>query len=140
MTSAPETHFNFWLGRWHVTWEGGGGTNTITPILDGRVIQEQFDCPQLQGISHSVYNPHTQRWHQTWVDNQGSYLDFTGQLEEDGRMILGRTALYEGKTFQQRMVFQDIQENSFEWHWQRSTDDGRTWETQWHISYRRQSP
>lgn len=136
-TSATE-QFDFWLGSWDVTWEGGGGTNTITRILDSRVIQEQFESPDLRGLSVSTFNERTGRWHQTWVDNQGSYLDFVGGWQVDGRMILSRTAEHEGQTIHQRMVWYDITSAALEWHWERSADGGKTWEVLWHISYRKQ--
>lgn len=35
---------DFWVGRWMVSWAGGGhGTNTVRRILDDRVIEESFD-------------------------------------------------------------------------------------------------
>src|SRR5215212_1955962 len=70
----PETRqFDFWIGEWDVTWDGGGGTNSIRAILDGHVIEERFhssDLP-LQGMSLSVYSPQLGQWEQTWVDSQG---------------------------------------------------------------------
>lgn len=135
--SAADEQFDFWLGSWDVSWEGGSGTNTISKILDGRVIQEQFEAPQLRGLSVSVFNERSGRWHQTWVDNSGGYLDFVGGMEDDGRMILSRQMEQEGHTFQQRMVWYDIAPDSLEWHWERSADAGQSWQLLWHISYQR---
>lgn len=135
-----ETHqFDFWLGEWDLTWEGGKGTNTITAILDSAVIQEQFDSrpsENFQGKSVSVFNKHTKKWHQTWVDNQGGYLDFIGEFT-DGKMILSRTAKRDGKEFLQRMIFYNIQPNSLDWNWERSDDNGKTWKPLWQIHYTR---
>src|SRR4051794_21470059 len=87
--------FDFWLGDWDLTWgEDQRGRNVITAILDGRVIQEQFDglaATPLRGMSVSVYDERQGRWQQTWVDNSGGYLDFTGGWA-DGRMVLTRPA------------------------------------------------
>jgi hypothetical protein len=140
--SAPEaSQFDFWVGEWDLTWEGGKGTNTITSILGSCVIQEQFDgCDAegkgLVGLSHSVYNPRLDQWQQTWVDNQGSYLEFTGGMAGD-TMVLSREATRDGKTFQQRMVFSDIKDNALNWSWERSDDGGKTWTPVWVISYQR---
>ncbi|MCA9955727.1 MAG: hypothetical protein KC434_13450, partial [Anaerolineales bacterium] len=72
--------FDFWLGEWDLTWgDDGRGTNVITAVLDNRVIKEEFDgtlSTPLQGLSVSTYNTQLGKWQQTWVDNQGSYLDF----------------------------------------------------------------
>jgi hypothetical protein len=35
------------------------------------------------------------------------------------------------------MLWHDIADSSLQWDWQRSLDDGATWETFWHIDYRR---
>jgi hypothetical protein len=141
MSNAAD--FDFWLGQWDCAWEGGGGVNTISRILDGNVIEERFDSSAsptsaMIGLSVSVFNEQTRRWHQTWVDNQGGYLDFVGDFT-DGKMILSREAMREGQPVQQRMVWFDITPAAFEWHWDRSLDGSSTWETLWHISYRRKA-
>src|SRR5205823_2709627 len=85
---APESHqLDFWLGDWQLAYAENGkpGTsrNRITKILGGCVVLEEFDGPPgtpLQGRSVSMYDRATARWKQTWVDNAGAYLDFTGGL------------------------------------------------------------
>ncbi len=140
--SAPEaSQFDFWVGMWNATWDDTGkGTNHITKELDGCVIHEHFatlDSVPFVGRSYSVYNINTQQWHQTWVDNSGGYLDFTGGMVGD-KMILSRTAHPKGKEpFMQRMVFSNIKSDSFDWDWQKSTDGGDTWVDLWHIHYTR---
>jgi hypothetical protein len=137
MDNTPETQFDFWLGIWDVTWgEDGKGTNQIERILDGRIIQEDFTAPDLHGISVSSYDPERQVWCQTWVDNNGTYLDFTGNFE-DGRMILSRDAIVRGEACKQRMVWYDIHGDRLEWNWERSDDGGNTWRVLWQIHYAR---
>ena len=137
MDSNPENQFDFWLGEWNVTWgEDGKGTNHIERILDGKIIQENFIAPDLHGMSVSVYDPERGLWCQTWVDNNGTYLDFTGKFE-DGKMILSRDAIVKGQACKQRMVWCDIQENKLEWNWERSDDNGQTWRVLWQIHYTR---
>jgi len=132
--------FDFWVGEWNLTWgEDQHGTNIVTKILGECVIREQFNgspSSPLIGLSVSSYNHQLGQWQQTWVDNSGGYLDFTGEFR-DGKMILSRQAERDGKVFLQRMVFYNIQENSLDWNWERSTDDGETWEVLWHINYER---
>src|SRR5690242_901772 len=106
----PETRqFDFWLGEWDLTWQGGRGTNSIRSILDGHVIEERFhsdDIP-LHGISLSVYGSQLGQWRQTWVDSQGSYLDLVGGWDGE-RMILTTSRMREGKPIVLRMVFSNI--------------------------------
>jgi hypothetical protein len=139
--STPEfRQLDFWVGTWDLTWDKDKkGTNTITRVLGDCVIMEHFnggDSMTLRGMSVSTYNPNTGKWYQTWVDNDGSYLDFVGGMQGD-KMILSRYFTRKGKLLMQRMVFHDIKPDSLIWDWQRSTDQGKTWENLWTINYRR---
>jgi hypothetical protein len=130
--------FDFWIGHWELTSAGKpAGTNTITREYDGAVIMEHFvgtTEPILKGMSVSVFNKNTGKWHQTWVDNQGAYLDFTGEFG-DGKMILSRHATIKGQEILQRMVWSNITPDSFDWSWERSDDDGTTWKVLWPLQY-----
>lgn len=135
-----QSQFDFWVGEWNLTWgEDERGINIITKPLDSLVIMENFNgtpSSPLKGISVSVFNKRLGKWQQTWVDNQGSYLDFTGEFK-DGKMILQRKAYLEGKEVLQRMVWYDIEPENLEWNWERSLDNGKTWEVLWNIHYSR---
>ena len=136
--SAPEfAQFDFWIGEWDVTWEGGGGTNRISKEYDGCVIREQFEGDGLRGTSLTTWSPGRARWLQTWVDNTGSYLEFEGGQEDD-RMVLSREVPDGTDVTHQRMVFHEIAADSFTWDWEKSTDEGESWELLWRIHYRRQ--
>ena len=137
--------FDFWIGEWDLKWaENGRGRNVITKILDDKVIQEQFtslpadDTKPLVGLSVSAYNAQTTQWQQTWVDNQGSYLDFVGGMVGD-KMILSRQVVVNGEQVRQRMVWADIEPDSINWRWERSSDDGETWQVAWAIEYRKKN-
>jgi hypothetical protein len=139
--STPEAgQFDFWVGDWELTWgDSGKGTNKVTKVLDSCVILENFDgAPSMnfRGWSVSTYDAAAGKWKQTWVDNQGSYLDFVGGFQ-DGKMTLSRKTTVEGKPALQRMVFYNITGNELDWNWERSLDDGKTWELRWQIHYRR---
>ena len=142
---AEARQFDFWLGEWDLTWEGGDGTNSISRILDGQVIQERFaarqddpNVPALQGLSISVYIPALGKWRQTWVDNNGSYMDFIGGFV-GGEMALSMVRTLNGKTNTYCMVFYNITEDSLDWDWKRSEDGGQSWQLQWRIHYQRRA-
>ena len=136
MNNKPETQFDFWLGEWECIWEGGKGSNRIERILEDKVIQENFNGGDFIGISHSVWDAERKLWCQTWVDNNGIYLDFTGGFR-DGQMVLSRDAIVRGEACKQRMVWYNISEEEFDWNWERSNDDGETWDVKWQIKYKR---
>jgi hypothetical protein len=113
--------------------------NTITAELGGCVIMENFEGGEvagLDGMSVSTYGRNTDKWHQTWVDNQRSYLDFDGEFA-DGVMDLRRTFTRNDTTYTQRMRWLDIQPDQFTWYWERSADDGQNWTLLWEIRYER---
>lgn len=138
------TEFDFWLGDWTVRWTAPDkreleGRNRVRRALDGCAIVEEFDGTPgspLKGISVTVYDVARKVWKQTWVDNQSGYLDFEGGLA-DGRMVLARSVVVNGAPLRQRMVFHGITPDAFTWDWQRSRDDGKTWETTWQLRYTR---
>ena len=137
MTTNPENQFDFWLGEWDVTWgEDGKGKNHILRIMDDKIIQENFTAPDLIGMSVSSYDAERKLWCQTWVDNNGSYLDFTGGFENE-KMILSRDAIVRGQACKQRMVWFNIGANQFDWNWERSDDGGQSWRALWEIKYTR---
>jgi hypothetical protein len=139
--------FDFWLGEWSLSWRNDDGTpgtgrNRITKILDGNVIQEEFETltgappPLLKGRSLSVLSHGT--WRQAWADNQGGFFDFTGQVDGDKRIFVTapRTSK-DGRTLLQRMVFHSITPKSLTWDWERSDDGGQHWTLQWRALYTR---
>jgi hypothetical protein len=78
----------------------------------------------------------TGRWMQTWVDNSGSYLPFTGGILPNGTPFFGRSFYRNGQKTWQRMIFLNITKQSFTWKWQ-SSDDSTNWTTNWEIQYQR---
>ncbi len=143
------TQFDFWVGEWELTWPGGQagtpegkigkGRNHITKTLGGCTIEENFSTEDSSyiGRSWSVYNSQLEMWQQTWVDNSGAYLLFTGKYQADTMEL--RTALREqgDKKILSRMLFENITPNGFDWNWQRSTDGGENWTDLWNIRYSR---
>ena len=142
-TEMDSSSFDFWVGEWDVSWTNAGGTmgkgkNKIVKILDGKVIQENFeDETGFKGTSISVFNPAQKKWHQAWADNQGGYFDFEGEQAGDKKMFKTKIRETNGKKYVQRMVFYDIKPQSITWDWEKSEDGGITWSLQWRIYYKK---
>lgn len=140
--SLPESsQFDFWIGDWNLAWnDTSKGTNSIKRVLDGCVVQENFNDPvqHFTGTSWSVYNPQSSVWQQTWVDNQGGYIVLTGKFEKgEMRLYTKPKTLKDGKHSVSRMIFYNIKPDSFDWNWENSTDDEKTWQVNWKIHYQR---
>lgn len=147
-TEPQQKQFNFWIGEWDLTWLGekpgetGHGGNSIKRIMGGCVVEEQFTggtSMSLRGMSVSTFVTLAGKWKQTWVDNDGSYLDFVGEFK-DGQMILSREATRpDGTKILQRMVWKNISPDEFDWSWEASKDGGKTWQVNWPIHYKRKT-
>lgn len=139
--NAPEcSQFDFWIGEWNLTWnDTSKGTNSIKKILNDCVINENFNDPATNyiGSSWSLYDLKRKEWKQTWVDNQNGYIVLTGNYN-NGEMILSTAPAIsaQGKKVTSRMVFFNIQPDSFDWRWEASSDDS-PWKVNWLIHYRR---
>ena len=145
-TSPESRQFDFWVGDWDATWPAGGGspagkaTNHVVRLMDGCVTQENFDgrgSNGLVGMSVSTYVARFGKWKQTWVDNQGAYMDFVGEFK-DGQMLLAREVVTpKGQKLGQRMIWKNITPDAFDWSYEQSTDEGKTWQVVWPIHYTR---
>lgn len=143
--SMPDSaQFDFWVGSWSLEWKDSEGkiktgTNNVLKIMDGYTVHENFEDGDgiFKGMSVSVYNHNLSKWQQTWVDNAGEYMDFTGGMNGD-KMILSREFKNKkGETVQTRMIFYNIAKDEFNWNWEKSTDNGTSWTVLWQIHYRR---
>jgi hypothetical protein len=126
--------------QWNLTWNDTlHGSNRVEKMFGNCTIHENFSdaAKVFLGQSWSVYNPASQQWQQTWVDNQGGYIPLTGGMQGDS-MVLKTAERQTPKGIQQmRMVYHNIRADSFDWSWDASTDKGLTWKTNWKIHYER---
>ena len=140
-----ENAFDFWVGKWDLTWKGANGktekgTNVITKTLDGKVIQENFRAIEgaqkgYKGVSISVFNPNTKVWYQTWMDNQGGNINFTGDFDGEKKIFKTAEQTINGVKTISRMVFHSFRKDGFTWDWESSSDGGATWNINWQINY-----
>ncbi len=138
--SNEKSHeFDFWIGDWEV-WSGGelAGTNSIRPILDGCVLQENWlGVRGSAGSSFNFYNPQSKQWQQFWVWRNGTTLELAGDYA-DGKIILeGDSVTREGEAVKNRITWYDNEDGTVRQHWQTSKDGGKTWESAFDGLYRR---
>ncbi len=78
-------------------------------------------------------------WRQTWVDNSGRYLLFSGGFDGENMELRTSEVERERQTIVNRMVFRDIGEVSLLWEWQGSRNGGESWTDLWTIAYNRRT-
>ena len=140
-SAQQHRQFDFWIGDWEVKNTAGNlaGTNRIESILGGCVIRESWQGAQgPAGTSLNLYAPDG-KWHQIWVDNQGSLLELAGGLE-DGKMVMRGTTPSRpepGKTVIHRVTWAPLDGGRVRQLWEASRDDGKTWAVQFDGTYSR---
>lgn len=137
-----EHDLDFWVGHWNCySSDTLIGENKIQKILNNKIVEEKFItyADKFSGGSWSAFDSISSQWKQTWVDNAGAYMLFTGAREKDTiSFIEDNSVTLHGQKHYRRMIFYSIKMNSFEWKWQ-SSEDKIEWKTNWHISYKRKS-
>jgi hypothetical protein len=141
--TPPYREFDFWVGDWDAFDVDSPGKvvarTRVTRILGGCVLLEDYQGADGHfGQSFTIYDSSRDRWHQSWVTNQGTLLVIEGGLE-DGKMVLRGTDRIKNRTRQisgtWKAVPGGVQETAVI-----STDGGKTW-TQWFdLIFRRHNP
>jgi hypothetical protein len=134
--------FDFWIGEWEVTARGNvAGRNTIRPLMGGCVLHEHWRGARgLEGQSFNLYDAATGRWHQTWVDGNGTLLLLEGGLVEGSMVLEGDRPGPQGGTVRNRITWSLLPDGAVRQLWERSSDGGATWAVAFDGLYRRPEP
>lgn len=140
----PVNHdFDFWIGDWEVTRRADGrvaGRNVIEARHGGRVLVESYTTPgAFTGMSVNGYDARTGRWHQCWMDNQGTVLDLYGGLVGGSMVMTGETRRSDGTMQLERITWTPNPDGTVRQHWEQSGDGGGTWSTVFDGLYRRKA-
>lgn len=133
-TSTEHRQFDFWIGRWAVFTPDGkqAGENRIDAIDDGCALHERWrGAGGFSGTSLNHWDKVALQWRQHWVDNQGGSLQLTGGWL-GGSMVLSGSAPQKdkpGALLLHRITWTPLADGAVRQWWQRSLDDGKTWET-----------
>jgi hypothetical protein len=139
-TAAEYRQFDFWIGDWEVYRPDGkpAGTNRISRILDGCVIQENWSGARgSSGTSYSIYDRMRRRWHQTWVDDQGGLLQLDGGFTNASMTLRGETLDSSGVKLLQRITWRRVGPAQVRQLWESSRDGGKTWTVVFDGRYQR---
>lgn len=146
--SQPEhRQFDFWIGEWEVFNTKGqkAGDSKISLILDSCIILEEWVSAGLtQGLryagkSFNTYNQTTGQWQQTWVDNTGGSTEFLRGAAEKDKVVFYADHVKDskGNRFLRRLSFYKLSNDKVRQHGEKSTDEGKTWITEYDLEYRR---
>jgi hypothetical protein len=136
--AAPQfRQFDFWIGEWEAKNPQGlvGGTSSIQLILGTCIIYENWTGTSgTNGKSFNIYDTTDKKWHQTWVDDKGTFAHYIGGFV-NGRMVLVADTIVSGKKMLAKMTFTKLADGSVRQHGENSADDGKTWTTSFDFTY-----
>jgi len=148
--------FDFNLGTWrtHVkrllhpltassTWAEYDGTSVVSKVWDGRanLLELEADGPagHIEGLGLRLYNPETHQWSLNWassVDGEFQQPPMIGQFV-GGRGEFVDQEVFSGKSILSRNAFSDISPDFARFEQAFSDDGGRSWETNWVMTFTR---
>jgi tetratricopeptide (TPR) repeat protein len=140
--SIPEARqFDFWVGKWDVRTPAGdpAGTNTIELILGQCALMENWTgLGGGTGRSVNFYDRVKGKWRQTWVDDHGDAVDFVdGEYQDSVMRFRAETLGRDGGKILRRLSFFNLGPDKVRQFSEQSTDDGKTWTTEYDFTYNR---
>jgi len=139
--------FDFFHGRWRIDhrrlkerlagceeWEEFSTRLECRPILGGAGNLDEGEFPDrgYHAMSLRLYNPDENTWTIYWITSLSRSIDpgVTGRFTDGIGLFLGHDT-HEGVPVLVRYTWSDITPAAARWAQAFSTDDGRTWETNW---------
>ncbi len=129
--------FDYWIGEWDVYTQQGqkAGTNSIQRIEDGCLLMENWSgIYGGTGKSINFFDNSIKAWRQIWVDNRGSSSEFRGQYQDSVMDFRGEKT-FQGVKAKTRLRFFFMSSEKVRQLSERSTDDGKTWQTNYDFIY-----
>jgi len=151
--AAGSHDFDFEFGNWHVhhrlkrpsgEWVEFEGTSSDRPLNDGsaNVEENTFHRPtgDTQGIALRTFDRKTGLWAIWWVDSRAPHAALDPPVK--GCFVSGVGTFYadgvvNGKPQRTRFIWSHITSTSARWEQAFSADEGKTWDTNWVMEFKR---
>ena len=137
-TNPQSRQLDFWLGNWTVTAGGpSAATSTVSLALDQCLLVENWDG----GRGHSgenifAYSPEEKTWYGMFADNTGRvHILSDGKVASGIAEFRGTSHGPKGERVLNKVRVVRIDANRVEQTWQKSTDNGNTWTTEFRGEY-----
>lgn len=153
------THdFDFHMGVWktHISrlihplsgsseWTAYDGVSTVRSVWNGKAslfeLEASGPAGHLEGVGLRLYDPTARQWNLNWTNSSIGKLDapMVGEFRDGRGEFYGPDTL-NGRTILVRNGFYDIKPNSSRFEQAFSADGGKTWETNWIMTFDRATP
>jgi hypothetical protein len=147
--------FDFNIGTWktHIsrlqnpltgstTWVEYDGISVVREILNGHanLFELTADGPagHIEGVGLRLYNPQSHQWSLNWANGKTGILGVPTIGEfENGRGVFVDQELFNDRVILVRNSFMDITPDSARFEQTFSDDEGKTWEKNWVMTFKR---
>jgi BNR/Asp-box repeat len=147
--------FDFHFGTWktHISrllhplkgdtaWVEYDGISVVREVWGGRASLFELDANgpagHIEGMGLRLYNPESHQWSLNWSSGASGVLDqpMVGEFKEGRGEFFDREP-FNGRTISTRNGFSEITKDSSRFEQAFSDDGGKTWETNWIMTFTR---
>lgn len=133
--------FDFWVGEWEVEYTQGGqraGNSSIQKIIEGCIILENWSgVSGVTGKSINFYNKKRGKWQQAWMGSDGEATEYVGDYRDGAMRFEGTEMTPGGGRNLIHLTFFNQGSDRVRQLSELSTDEGKTWTTQYDFTYLR---
>lgn len=138
--NAENRQLDFWLGEWTVMYPGAprGGSSTVSLELGKCVVTENWSGGKgHEGMNVFAYSADDKQWHGLFADNEGRVHVFEGKVQGGSAEFVGPSRDADGKTELNRIRVKRLGEDRVEQTWEKSPDNGVSWNIVFRGEYSR---
>jgi hypothetical protein len=140
-STGASRQLDYWLGNWNVVSPGSDykGISTVSLSMDKCLLTENWDNGKGHlGRDLFAYSPDDKTWYGMFVDNEGRVHVFTdGKVDQGSAVFHGPSRSETGGAVLNRITIRRLSPVKVERTWEKSTDNGRTWNTVFQGDYTR---
>ena len=141
VANSENRQLDYWLGHWKVGAEGSSGNahSTVSLSLDKCLVIENWDGGRgHRGQNVFGYSADDKSWYGMFADNEGRVHVFTsGKVSSGSAEFQGRSRGPSGENVLNRVKVTKKNPNQVEQTWEKSTDNGTTWNVVFRGEYSR---
>lgn len=142
--NSRNRQLDYWLGNWKIGPAGAPGNphSTVTLSLDKCLVVENWDGGGgHHGQNVFGYSADDKSWYGLFADNQGRVHVFTSGKVADGTAEFeGTSRGPNGRSILNRVKVIQLKPNKVEQSWEKSNDNGATWNVVFRGEYSRANP
>ncbi|HEU5404405.1 MAG TPA: hypothetical protein VFU86_23860 [Terriglobales bacterium] len=140
-STGASRQLDYWVGNWNVTSPGADykGVSNVAVSMDKCLYTENWNNGKGHiGKNLFAYSPDDKTWYGMFADNEGRVHIFTDGKVDDGAAVFhGPSRSETGATVLNRITIRKVSPVKVERTWEKSTDNGATWNTVFQGEYTR---